>query len=107
MSGEDIRRYTAEELDAMLARGEDQTNWERLRSKTEEELEADIASDPDWADIPRDWMLSPNAVMVRGLEQRAVVVDSAVADWFTQRGEDYRVRVNEVLLAYIREHSEG
>jgi uncharacterized protein (DUF4415 family) len=105
-SGEDIRSYTAEELRLMLERGEDLTDWARVDAKTEEELEADIASDPDWADIPRDWMLSPNAVLVRGLEQRAIVVDRAVAEWFSRQGGDYQARINDVLRAYIHGHSD-
>ena len=52
---DDIVSYTAEELRAMIERGQDQTSWARLDAMTEEELEAAIASDPDWADIPRDW----------------------------------------------------
>jgi hypothetical protein len=47
--------YTAEELRAMVARGEDQTDWARLDAMTEAELEAASASNPDRADIPRDW----------------------------------------------------
>ena len=35
---ENIVRYTAEEIDEMLARGEDQTDWERVRNMTEEGL---------------------------------------------------------------------
>ena len=36
-------RYTAEEIDAMLARGGSRTNWARVKGMTEEELEASIA----------------------------------------------------------------
>jgi hypothetical protein len=41
-----IVRYTVEEINAMIARGEDQTEWPRVMAKTEEELAADMASDP-------------------------------------------------------------
>ena len=39
----------------MIARGEDQTDWERIRKMTEADIQAAIDSDPDWRDIPRDW----------------------------------------------------
>ncbi len=39
----------------MRARGESQTNWEKLDTLTEEELEEAIASDPDDAISPEDW----------------------------------------------------
>ena len=55
MSGEDIRVYTAEELEAMRRRGETKTDWGRLRTTTEEELEQSIADDPDWRDLVVDW----------------------------------------------------
>ena len=42
-----IVRYTAEEIDEMLARGEDRTDWERLRSLTDEEVEASIDFDEE------------------------------------------------------------
>jgi hypothetical protein len=50
-----IVSYTAEELEQMRARGESKTDWARVDAMTEAELEAAIASDPDWADIPPDW----------------------------------------------------
>jgi hypothetical protein len=53
--GGNIVSCTAEELRAMIARGEDRTDWARVDALTEAELEAAIAGDPDWADIPRDW----------------------------------------------------
>ena len=49
-----IVSYTADELREMVERGEDLTDWARVDAMTEAELEAAIASDPDWADIPRD-----------------------------------------------------
>lgn len=48
----DIVSYTAEELKAMLARGESETDWARVDAKTEEELAADMASDPAWDGVP-------------------------------------------------------
>jgi hypothetical protein len=47
-----IVSYTVEELEQMRARGESKTDWARVDAMTEAELEAAIASDPDWADIP-------------------------------------------------------
>ncbi len=39
---EHIVRYTADELDEMLARGESRTDWARVDAMSEEELEASI-----------------------------------------------------------------
>jgi hypothetical protein len=43
----DIERYTAEEIDEMLAAGESRADWEAVKAMTEEEPEASIAADPD------------------------------------------------------------
>ena len=40
-------RYTADELLAMIARGESRTDTARVLAMTEAELEASIAADPD------------------------------------------------------------
>lgn len=52
---EHIVRYTADELDEMLLRGEDQSDWPRVRAMTEEELEASIDAEDegefDWSRV--------------------------------------------------------
>lgn len=52
---ENIKRYTLEEIRAMRERGEDQTDWAKVDTMTEEDIEAAIASDPDEAGIEWDW----------------------------------------------------
>jgi hypothetical protein len=47
-------RYTAEEIDAKLARGESRTDWASVKGLTEEELQASIAPDPDDVHTPLD-----------------------------------------------------
>jgi hypothetical protein len=42
-----IVHYTAEELDAMIARGESQTDWNRVRQMTDQEIESSADKDPD------------------------------------------------------------
>lgn len=42
-SNPEIKKYTAEELLTRRARGESQTNLQNVRSKTQEQLEKDIA----------------------------------------------------------------
>jgi len=108
MSEPDIRRYTVEQLREMRARGEDRTDWAALMAKTEEELEADIASDPDWADIPRDWF--KDAVMVGPPIPKkllSVRLDADTIAWFKAQGRGYQARMNAVLRAYVRAQQEA
>jgi len=98
-----IVRYSADELRAMRARGESQTDWARVRAKTEEELERDIASDPDWADVPADWYLHAVAVMPVPKKALSLRLDQELVDWFKQQGPGYQTRINAVLRAYVEQ----
>jgi uncharacterized protein (DUF4415 family) len=106
-----IVRYSAEEIDAMIARGESKTDWPRIMAKTEEELAADVASDPDWAGVPEDWV--SRAHVVNGLmsgrreNKRQVTMrfDADILDYFKSQGRGWQSRMNAVLRGFVeREH---
>ena len=99
--GGDTKRFSARELRAMRARGEDRTDWARVDAKTEEELERDIASDPDWKDIQKDWYL--NAVPVRPKKLLSLRIDSDLVDWFKSQGPGYQTHINAVLRAFVEQ----
>jgi uncharacterized protein (DUF4415 family) len=98
----DIVSYTAEELRALIRRGEDQTDWARVDAMTEAELEAAIASDPDWADVPPDWYkhATPHypAAMRKQVRLR---LDSDLVAWFKRSGSGYQARINAALRAFV------
>ena len=100
-SGENIKRYSAEELRAMRARGDDRTDWPAVRATTEEALEASIASDPDWADVPRDWYKNAMPVKQSTKKLVSVRIDDDVLTWFRAQGAGYQTRMNSVLRAYM------
>ncbi len=84
----DTVRYTAEEIDAMLARGDSRTDWARVKGMTEEELEASIAADPDDVHAPVDWKKAVKGLpsVRRGIHIR---IDADVLDWFKQTDPGY------------------
>ena len=96
----DIARYTAEEIDAMLARGDSRSDWVRVKGMSEEELEASIAADPEDVHAPVDWKKA-----VKGLPPRKrdihIRIDADVVDWFKQTGRGYQTRINDVLRAFV------
>jgi uncharacterized protein (DUF4415 family) len=102
-----IVSYTAEELDAMRARGEGQTDWAKVNAKTEAELAADMASDPAWDGVPEDWVLHARAAtdfMTRPKENKRQVTmrfDADVLDYFKQQGRGWQGRMNAVLRSFI------
>ncbi len=67
------------------------TDWDRLNTMTDDEI--------DYSDIPpltdtffaRAKLVLPNAVEV----------DPDVLGWFKQQGQDYPLRINQVLRQYI------
>jgi uncharacterized protein (DUF4415 family) len=94
---ETIVRYTAEELDEMLRRGESQTDWARVDAMTEEELEASIDHEEEGE---FDW--STVQVGIPGPKQQLTVrFDADVIDWFKAQGTGYQTRMNAVLRSYV------
>ncbi len=104
---EDIRRYTVADIEAMIARGESQTDWDAVKAKTEEELAADTASDPAWDGIDDEWMR--NAIVVhnalsRPQENKRQVkmrFDADVLEFFRSGGRGWQGRMNAVLRSFM------
>src|SRR4051794_4143215 len=107
MSEQHIRRYSAEELRAMVERGETETDDRALSAMTEEELEASIASDPDWKDIPRDWYVNAVPVSPGNKKLLSLRLDPDVVEWFRAQGPGYQTRMNAVLRAYMNAKQSG
>jgi uncharacterized protein (DUF4415 family) len=98
----DIVSYTVAELEAMRARGESRTDWARVDAMTEEELEAAIASDPDWADIPHDWYEHATPHYPDSMrKQVSLRIDPDILAWFKRPGPGYRERINAALRAFV------
>jgi uncharacterized protein (DUF4415 family) len=95
-----IVRYSAAELEEMIARGESRTDFARILAKTEEELEQDIASDPDWADMVAE------AIMPTPKQLLSLRLDTDVVRWFRDQGPGYQTRMNAVLRAFVMQQIE-
>jgi len=102
---EESVRYSAAELRAMRERGASKTDTARLRAKTEVELERDIASDPDWAEIPRDWRKNAERIMPGQKQLLSLRLDQDVVQWFRDQGPGYQTRINAVLRAFVQEQT--
>jgi len=92
-------RYSADELAAMVARGDDRTDWDRVKRTTSAEIEAQAKADGDLA--PEGWQ--HNAIMGLPPKKEPVNlrIDSDVLDWFRQSGKGYQTRMNNVLRAFV------
>ncbi len=91
-----IVRYSREELEKL---GPGETDWERLRNITDEELEVAIASDPD-SDFPLDegeWEL-----VIPKKQPVSIRLDEDVLAFFKETGPRYQTRINKVLRSYVK-----
>lgn len=83
---------------------EGRTDWSRLRTMTEAEVEANAAGDPDntgWSEAE----LRAAELVLPGEDPKVPVsirLDSEVLDFFKQGGRGYQSRINAVLLGYVR-----
>jgi uncharacterized protein (DUF4415 family) len=97
-----IVSHTVEELEQMRARGESKTDWARVDAMTEAELEAAIASDPDWADLPPDWYKHATPHYPDALRKQVRLrLDPDLLAWFKRQGPGYQARINAALRAFV------
>jgi len=97
---DDTVRYTAEQLADLRSRGETRSNWAKAAALTNEEIEAQIAADPDEADMVIDW----DSATVEMPQPKAVLnmrIDRDVLEYFRKMGKGYQTRINAVLRSYV------
>ena len=80
------------------------TDWDRLNSMTEEEIEANALSDPD--NPPHDtndfW---ERGVAVHGARQLTRVnIDPDTLAWFREQGANFRQQIGAILQEYMQVH---
>ena len=95
--------HVIEHPDGRLERRKSETDWARLDALTDEEIEASIANDPDWAELKDlDWS---DAVLVVPPKKKAISirVDEDVLDYFKKQGAGYQRRMNAVLRSYMQQ----
>ncbi|MGP9810592.1 BrnA antitoxin family protein [Rhodopseudomonas sp. NSM] len=81
------------------------TDWARFDAMTEAEIEAAIASDPDWAgteDI--DWSKA-ELIMPAAKKPISIRLDEDVLTFFKRDGSGYQRRINAVLRSYMEQMS--
>jgi len=93
------KNITVVSRDAPRKKGK--TDFERLRNTTDEEIEAQIANDPDFSE---DWNWG-DAVLVIPPKKKpiSIRVDEDVLDYFKAEGAGYQRRMNAVLRSYMEQ----
>jgi uncharacterized protein (DUF4415 family) len=97
----DTVRYTAKQIKAKIARGEDRTDWDKVDSLTGSKLEAAIRADVDEIQGEADWARSIVGVPARK-DHINIRVDHDVLEWFRSNGKGYQTLMNNVLRAFVQ-----
>jgi uncharacterized protein (DUF4415 family) len=92
-------RYTADEIDARLARGES-----RSRHVDRERALAERRADPEAPRPYPGWEATVTVDLPRPKRHLNLRIDADVVDWFKAQGRGYQTRMNAVLRAYMAAH---
>jgi uncharacterized protein (DUF4415 family) len=88
-----------------LADPEDRrTDWDRVRSLTDEDIAQAVADDPDAAPILDEAWFAEAAKQLPTKKQITLRLDEDVIEYFRQEGDRYQTRMNAVLRAFM-EHA--
>ena len=88
-----IVRYTSEELDKMTG----QTDWERLRNMTDEDI--DYSDIPPWTDemIARATQRRRDGVPIEQPQRVSVYLRPSILKRYQNTGKDWRIRLSDKI----------
>jgi uncharacterized protein (DUF4415 family) len=80
----------------------DKTDWARVDSLTDQDIQQAVKDDPDAAPILDDeWFRHARLVMPERKLLISLRLDREVVDWFKRQGARYQTRINAVLKAFM------
>jgi uncharacterized protein (DUF4415 family) len=94
-------RYTAKQIEAKVAQGQDRTDWRKASAMTGKKLEASIRADPDDIREEPDWTQAVMGIPVPK-DHINIRVDHDVLEWFKASGRGYQTLMNKVLRAFVK-----
>ena len=115
MKDENISLYTLEEIEAQI----DETDWERIDKRTDEDLHKMAQSDPDaqplsetelnhfkraiYANGEMLWKdeQTIGELLANGEKYAWIPVDREILEWFEKADDRYLAKMNAVLRVYI------
>jgi len=95
-----IVRYTEKELEELVEKNGDRSDWKRAASMTDAQIEAAVADDPDEAGMVMDWA-NATVELPQPKAKLNMRVDRDVLEYFRKTGKGYQSRINAVLRSYI------
>ena len=77
-----------------------ETDWEKLRQMTDEEIHTAIESDPDIEPTDANFWMSAKVVLPQRKEVVTIRLDADIVEWFRQE-KGYQTKINAILRAYM------
>jgi uncharacterized protein (DUF4415 family) len=102
----DTVRYSAKQIKAKIARGEDGTNWVKVDAVTGAKLAASIRADVDEVRGETDWTQTIVGIPARK-DHINIRVDHDVLEWFKSHGKGYQTLMNNVLRTFVQTRRQG
>jgi uncharacterized protein (DUF4415 family) len=84
-----------------LAKMKDLTDWDRVKSMTEEEIEGNALEDPHNPPWTEDEWARARVVLPQGKAPVTLRLDKDIIAWFKRSGRGYQTRINAVLRAFV------
>jgi len=103
MKKENITTISLEEVLTRKRLGQSKTDWAAVAALTDEDIEAAMRDDPDWADfMDIDWS---KATVVYPVQKQAISIrlDKDIIEYFKSNGSGYQSRINAVLRHFVNE----
>jgi uncharacterized protein (DUF4415 family) len=82
----------------------EKTDWQRLASMTEVQIDRAARSDPDAQPTDLDFWKDAKVTMPERKHPVTLRLDRDVLEWFKAQGRRYQSRMNAVLRSYMQAH---
>lgn len=76
------------------------TDWERFSHKSDQEIDAGIAADPDARQTDAKFWEKARVVMPKNKETITIRLDADLLQWFRET-KGYQTRINAILRSYM------
>jgi uncharacterized protein (DUF4415 family) len=98
MNDRGIMRVSKDQLSEMI----DETDWARIATMTDADIERAAAEDPDASfTTDSDWK-DARVVWPQTMEPVTLRLDRGVLAWFRRQGRGYQASINAVLRAFVK-----
>lgn len=88
-----------------MSKAKRDTDWNRLQRLSDSDIRKGIESDPDVHATDEEFWKNAKVVLPRRKEVVTMRLDADLLEWFRQHG-GYQTRINAILRAYMKAHSE-